>query len=73
MLVVGVFYVPATSKVISRCVATYDRVHSWRLYSAAPLGNQATHIPLSRIILTLSEPVLARLGSDKYKIYKSLV
>ena len=38
-------YVLATSKVIfkvrSRWLLTCDSVHSWRLYSAAPLGNQA--------------------------------
>ena len=36
-------------------------VHSGRLYSAASPGNQAAHtpvIPLSHIILTLSQPVL---------------
>ena len=34
-------YVLAMSKVISGWVPTCDSWHSWRLYSAAPLGNQA--------------------------------
>ena len=36
------FNVLATSKIKSRCVPTYDSVHSWLLYSAVPLGGQAT-------------------------------
>ena len=36
------FYVHATSKVIAEWVATCEGAHSWRLYSAAPLINQAT-------------------------------
>ena len=35
------FDVLTTSKVISGWVPTCDSVHSWRLYSAAPLGSQA--------------------------------
>ena len=35
------FYILATSGVISGRVLTCDSVHSWHLYSAAPLGNQA--------------------------------
>ena len=35
-------YVLATSKVISGRVSTCDSVHSWQLYSAAWLGDQAT-------------------------------
>ena len=35
------FYILATSKVISGRVQTYDSVHSWQLYSAASLGHQA--------------------------------
>ena len=34
------FYVLATSKVISWSVLSCDSVHSRRLYSAAPLGTQ---------------------------------
>ena len=34
------FGVLATSKVISGRVPSCDSAHSWRLYSAAPLGNQ---------------------------------
>ena len=34
-------YILATSKVISRWVLTYDNVHSWQLYSAAPLVDMA--------------------------------
>ena len=36
------FYALATSKVILGQVMTCASVHSWRLYSAAPLGDQAT-------------------------------
>ena len=36
------FYVLATSKVISGRVLTCDSAHSWELYSAASVGNQAT-------------------------------
>ena len=36
-------YVLATSKVISKWVQTCGSVRSWRLYSAAPLGNQAAN------------------------------
>ena len=35
-------YVLATCKVISEGVSTCDSVHSWWLYSADPLGEQAT-------------------------------
>ena len=36
------FYVLAISKVISGCVATYDSAHTWRLYSAASMGDMDT-------------------------------
>ena len=36
------FYILATSKVISGWVLTYDSAHSWQLYNAVPLGDQAT-------------------------------
>ena len=35
-------YILATSKVISGRVPTCDSAHSWRIYSAAPLGDQVT-------------------------------
>ena len=35
------FYVLATSKVISGWVPPCDNAHSWQLYSAASLGHQA--------------------------------
>ena len=35
------FYILATSNVISGWVLTCSSAHSWRLYSAVPLGNQA--------------------------------
>ena len=35
------FYIPTTSKVRSGLALICDRAHSWQLYSAAPLGNQA--------------------------------
>ena len=34
------FYVRATSKVISGCVPTCHSAHSWKLYNAASLGQQ---------------------------------
>ena len=37
-----VFYILPTSKVLSGQVPTCDSAHSWWLYSAALLGNQAT-------------------------------
>ena len=49
------FYILVISKVISGWIPTCHSAHSWWLYSAAPLGNH--EIPLSRIIMTLSEPV----------------
>ena len=35
------FYILATSKVISGRIVTYCSAHSWRLYSAVSLGHQA--------------------------------
>ena len=70
------FYILATYRVISGWVPTCDSVHSWQLYIAALLGNQAAdtmtrysiqsqypaieRISLCPILLLLS----ARLGSD---------
>ena len=55
------FCVLSTFKVISALVPTCDSAHSWQPNSAAPLGDQATtpcpDIPLSHIVLTLSQPV----------------
>ena len=54
------FYTLATSKVISGQIQICDSVHSWWLYSAAPLGDQAANtISLSHIIFTMSQPVLS--------------
>ena len=36
------FYLLAISKVISERVPTFESVHSWWLYSYAPLGDQTT-------------------------------
>ena len=36
------FYIIATSKVILGWVPNCDSVHLWQVYSADPLGNQAT-------------------------------
>ena len=36
------FYALATSKAISGRIPTCDSAHSWSLYSAAPMGDQAT-------------------------------
>ena len=63
----------------------YDSAHSWWLYSAAPLGNQATgtiiqyptqsHYPDNAQSSPYTIPLMpsASLGSDKYKFYKSLL
>ena len=70
------FYVLATSKVISGLIPTCNSVHSLRLNSAAPLED-LTWYPIQ----SLSQPVLACpilitlstwLGSDKYQFSKSL-
>ena len=82
-------YVPARSKVISWQILTCDSdsTHSWQLYSAAPLGDQATSTmtsswyPLRSYYPNIEEtspcPILimpsAWLGSDKYQYFKSLV
>ena len=44
--VVLLFYVLATSRVMSGRVPTCDSAHSWRHYSAAPLGNSCSIIKL---------------------------
>ena len=73
------FYILATSKVISGCVPTCDRANSWSLNSASPLGNQAistmnwypTHSlypdtdPTSPCLILIM--LSAWLGSDKYQ------
>ena len=79
------FYVLAISNIISEWTLPCESAHTWQLYSAAPLGNQATttmtqhptqsHYPTTE--LTSPCPILlmssARLGSNKYQFYKSLV
>ena len=77
------FYVFGTSKVITGGIPTCHSVRSWRLYNAAPLGNQVTMTQYptqscySDTELTSSHPILllpsARLRSYKYKFCKSLV
>ena len=49
------FYVLATSKIMAGQVLICDSVHSWQLYNAAPQRD----IPLSHIILILSQSILA--------------
>ena len=71
------FYVLATSNGISGRVPTCDSANSWRLYNTASLEHQTPwpDIPLSHIILTLSQPALypilimpsASPGSRKYQ------
>ena len=77
------FYILATSKVISGQVPTYDKVHFWGFYSAAPLRihtigtinrcSTQSHFTdtestsLCAILLMLS----ARLGIHKYQLHKS--
>ena len=75
-------YVLATSVVILWWVSTCHSEHSWRLYNACPLGNQAmtqyptqSHHPNTKqngcwpILLTLG----TWLGSNKHRFYKSLL
>ena len=56
-----------------------DSTHSWQLYSATPLGNEAAGKMASHTELTIHSlpyPILmlsARLGSNDYQIYKSLL
>ena len=75
------FYILATSKVISGQVLTYNSAHSWWLYSAASLENQGTntmtwhptqsHYPDSEP--TNACPILIMLstwiGSYKYQLW----
>ena len=66
------FYVLVTYKVTSGWVHTYDSAYSWRLFSAAPLGNQVVNTMTSIILSSpwLSVSVLIKpdtwTGSDKY-------
>ena len=83
LFVLLLFYVLATSRIISGWALTCYSAHLWGLYSAASLGNQATstcyptqsHFPDTEPTSpcpTLIMPT-ARLGSDTYKFVKSLV
>ena len=79
------FYVLATSKVISGQVLSYDSAHSWQVYSGATLGNEAvstmTWYPTVSYHAgsepTNHYPILVMLstwlGSDQYQLYKLLV
>ena len=72
------FYIHATSKIILCQVPTCDRMHSWRLCSAASLGHQATGTMAcyaTQSLYPVTEPtspcpilimMSARLGSNKY-------
>ena len=79
-------YVLATSKVISGQLPTFDSAHPWRLYSAAPLTDQATgtmtryptqpHYPDSALTspcCTPLSPSTSRGSSIGYQLCKSLV
>ena len=76
----------ATSNVITEWVQTCDYAHSWELYSAASLGNQAdstmawyptqSHYPdteLASPLPLLIMPSTLLGGSGKYQFDKSLV
>ena len=79
------FYVLATSKVISGRVLTCDSVHSWRLYSITPMGNHAfstvtwyrtqSHYPYTEPTSPCSLLIRPNtwLESDKYQFYKPLI
>ena len=45
----SLFCVLTTSKVILGWVSTCDSAHLWQLYTAAPLGDQATNQAASEI------------------------
>ena len=75
-------YIVETSRVISRWVLVCDSAHSWRLYSAVPLGDQAVSTRIqyptlwdySDAELSSACSVLPStgLGSDKNNLCKSL-
>ena len=78
-------YILATSKIICRWILPCVSVHSWFLYSAAPLGDQTTiqhHDPISHqshypdVELTSLFHILIMLsaspGSNKCQVCKSL-
>ena len=67
MMLCLLYNVLATSKIISGRALTCDSVHTWRLYSAAPLGDQA----ISPCPILLMPNIW--LGSDMYHFLKSLV
>ena len=57
------FYVLTTSKVISGRVPMCDSLHSWRLHSIVPLGDQAcsTQSPIHSVTLSCPCPILIML------------
>ena len=79
------FYILAAYKIVSGQLATCYSAQSWGFYNVALLGNLATntvmqypthsHYPGTE--LSSPCPVLfmpsARLGNDKYQLYKSLI
>ena len=80
------FSILATSNVLSGWVLTYDSATHDDRYSFLPLGNQTTGTIMTRfptqshypeVELTIPCPMVlrpgARLGSDKYQFYKSLL
>ena len=79
------FYILATSRFISGWVPTFGNAHSWWLYTAAPLGNQAistiswyptpSHYPNTEPTSPCHILIMPSswLGSDKYQFDKSLV
>ena len=84
-MLVAVFYVIVTSKVMSAPELTCGNAHSWRFYSAASLRNRnvssitwyLTQSHYADTELTSPFSILlmpsVRLGSDEYQFYKSLV
>ena len=79
------FYILGTSKVIVERVPIWENAHSWRLYRAAPLGNQPvssmtqypnqSHYNDTEPTIPCPIPIRPNIGlrSDKYQFYKSLV
>ena len=72
-------YILTASKVVSEKTPICDSAHSWWLYSAAPLRNQAASI-MSRYPTQLHDPdseltdalmPYAKLGTDKYQRFDS--
>ena len=68
------YYILATFKVISGWVPTCDSAHSWWLYSVM-ISYSQSHYSNTQLISPCAILIMsrARLGNDKYELYKYLV